>query len=93
MSAVENVCVRRSIATLWLYTRNAERIYARADSERSRRSHASGQDLRIDATRPDSVAISAMGYADARQCNNLIANAVNNPFHPSGSADATISVR
>ena len=29
VSAVENVCLQRSIATLWLYTRNAERIYAR----------------------------------------------------------------
>ena len=29
MSAVENVCLQRSIATLWLYTRTAERIYAR----------------------------------------------------------------
>jgi GNAT superfamily N-acetyltransferase len=29
VSAVENVCLKRSIATLWLYTRTAERIYAR----------------------------------------------------------------
>jgi GNAT superfamily N-acetyltransferase len=29
VSAVENVCRQRSIATLWLYTRTAERIYAR----------------------------------------------------------------
>jgi hypothetical protein len=39
---------------------------------------AQGQDLRIDATRPDSVAISAMG-ADARQCNHLIASTVKQP--------------
>jgi GNAT superfamily N-acetyltransferase len=29
VAAVEGVCVKRSIATLWLYTRTAERIYAR----------------------------------------------------------------
>src|SRR5271168_3082991 len=29
VSAVENVCLKRSTATLWRYTRTAERIYAR----------------------------------------------------------------
>jgi GNAT superfamily N-acetyltransferase len=38
VSAVENVCLQRSIATLWLYTRNAEP--RAADGERSRRSRA-----------------------------------------------------